>query len=1454
MSKTALRLFAITVVAILLSSLSVPAQDVFIPESSWKEYGEPFIRNYTPKEYGADVQNWGVAQDDQGIMYFANNDGLLEYDGVNWRLHSPGAYAAVRSIAVGHDGKVYAGFEADFGYFEADSIGDLKFTSLSHLVDEKHGEYYDFWFTIIVQDTVYFMSQQLIFRWENDQLSILKPPGEVTHAFKVGRDLYFRRARGGLSRLEGDAINLIPSANSFSGQNGPFMIYPTDGDKLLIGTYSRGLLLFDYTSAKPFPTRFDRFLRRKRIYTSIPLSNGLIAIGTQFGGVAIIDNKGSLYKIIDKRTGLQDNSIWAISQDNQGALWLGLNKGISRVELASPLSRYSSNSGLEGVVESVHRHEGTLYAATSEGVHYLDYEPYEAEQTPSQDAPADSYVGLRPVFKSAHSMNQYSFCFLSIDKKLLTGTTNGIFLLQPDRWEQILEGFTGGWQSVFQLSQARADRNLIYIASRQGIGMLRYNQGQWQPLGWVKDFRRKLLSLQEDRQGRLWVSTIDPGITLVEDISSTPVETYKFPAKITYYDTTFGLPNEPLKPLSLNNQIIFQSSAATWRFDENRKTFYQDTTFRSGVLRNKIFSYKGYADDRQRLWVGIQDKPGRVFPAVGLPMVNQSYQWITQPFLRIQDATAIISIYPESHSGKETAWTTSEILYRYDPQISQKYDIDYPALIRKVVIDNDSTIFQGHGAFPAPAIAYDKNSIRFEFAATSFDQESENQFRTMLEGFDKRWSGWSSQTRRDYTNLPTGDYRFLVQANNIYGHPSKEAAYHFEILAPWYLSWWMYLVYTLLIGGAIFSLVQLRVRQLEKKSRDLEEIVSSRTRQVVEQRNRLKAQSEKLQEMDRLKSRFFANISHEFRTPLTLILGLLNKYMKVEDTPPTPSDYSIMHRNASRLLQLINQLLDLVKLEAGGMQLQAEKQDIVQFLRRIVMSFSSMGERKNIKLLFNNSPVTAEAGYSTIFVYFEPDKLEKVFYNLLSNAFKFTPQDGKIEVTVAVGMDDDKNSKSEILNPKSETSNLQSQIVEVSVRNNGPGIPANKLPYIFDRFYQAEDSSSHEFEGTGIGLSLVKELVDLHSGHITAESIENDITTFTIQLPLGKQHLSDEQIKDASPLPTVPIYDAQQITGEAPVSAKPNDAKQMTGEAPLSAKPNDAKQMTGEAQLSPQPNDAKQITGEAQPSAQPNDPKQITAKPNDNEVILIAEDHHDLRDFIRSHLDSDYQILEAENGRIGWEIAEEKIPDLIISDIMMPEMNGYDFCAAIKTNEKTSHIPVILLTAKAARDEKMEGLETGADDYLIKPFDPEELKLRVRNLMKTRRQMREKFGVEMLLKPKEVSVPSSQKQFLERLTTIIEEGMGDENFGVEILGEQLGMSRSQIHRKLKAITNQSASEFIRNFRLQRAAELILQDAGNIAEIAYQVGFNSQAYFTRSFKDAFGCSPREYKRKHQNVDN
>jgi len=531
-------------------------------------------------------------------------------------------------------------------------------------------------------------------------------------------------------------------------------------------------------------------------------------------------------------------------------------------------------------------------------------------------------------------------------------------------------------------------------------------------------------------------------------------------------------------------------------------------------------------------------------------------------------------------------------------------------------------------------------------------------------------------------------------------------------------------------------------------------------------------ESQKLHEVDQIKSRFFANISHEFRTPLTIIIGSLEKLKSKMDNNSDSKEFVVMKRNASRLLQLINQLLELSRIESGNAKLNASESDLVLFLKRITASFSSLANQKNLILTFNKVPVDDVQTNDEIFVFYDKKKLETVFYNLLSNAVKFSPIGEKVDVSISKDYG----------------------FVRIIFNNSGIEIPPEKLNNIFDRFYQVDDTGTRNFEGTGIGLSLVKEYVELHKGKIEVES-KNNRTIFSIYLPLGKNHLSQNEIvqEDLEQLQSDLIQLDDLSTTLTPIVNEPVET--------------------------------------------------------DKTIILVVEDNPDLREMIKENLQENYFVLEAENGVKGLKIAEETIPDLIISDIMMPEMDGYELSFKIKTNEKTNHIPVILLTAKAATEDKLAGLETGADDYLIKPFNPDELKIRVKNLIKIRKQMREKYQTQMLVKPADIVVPSTQKIFIDKLMSIIEQNISNEDFSVEILCDEIGMSRAQLHRKIKAITNQSASEFIRNFRIQRAAELLKQDAGNIAEISYQVGFNSQAYFTKTFQEVYGQTPLEFKKQH-----
>lgn len=519
------------------------------------------------------------------------------------------------------------------------------------------------------------------------------------------------------------------------------------------------------------------------------------------------------------------------------------------------------------------------------------------------------------------------------------------------------------------------------------------------------------------------------------------------------------------------------------------------------------------------------------------------------------------------------------------------------------------------------------------------------------------------------------------------------------------------------------------------------------------------AEAEKLRELNQVKSAFFANISHEFRTPLTLINSPLEQMIAGNFKGDVQKYYRIMLRNGRRLLELVNQLLDLSKLESGKLQLQVSEGDLRQLVNAMAGSFESLAVRQQIdlKLLMPETPLSG---------FFDRDKIEKILGNLLSNAFKFTGEGGRILVSLkATG-------------PQAE----------IRVTDTGPGIPADHLPHLFERFYYTTQSEVQS--GSGLGLALTKELVDLHLGTIEVDSQEGRGTTFTVVIPIGKNAFSPSEVSAYKQTPTVSASSAIPPYREAP--------KPMTE----------------------------------------------VFSPAGKQVILLVEDNADVRTFIHEQLEGPYRILEAGNGREGLEMAMVHTPDLVITDVMMPEMDGMEFCRRIKGEEKTSHIPVVMLTAKAEQTDKIEGLELGADDYLAKPFDARELQVRVANLLSQRLKLQERFRKTLSFASAPVEAESMDAVFLGRVRYAVEANLDDEGFGVVELGQAVGMSRSQLHRKLSALTGFSPNEIIRNMRLEKARKLLEQKAGTAAEIAYNCGFSSPAYFTKCFKEYFGILPSE----------
>ncbi|OGU65082.1 MAG: hypothetical protein A2W30_05210 [Ignavibacteria bacterium RBG_16_36_9] len=527
-------------------------------------------------------------------------------------------------------------------------------------------------------------------------------------------------------------------------------------------------------------------------------------------------------------------------------------------------------------------------------------------------------------------------------------------------------------------------------------------------------------------------------------------------------------------------------------------------------------------------------------------------------------------------------------------------------------------------------------------------------------------------------------------------------------------------------------------------------------------------------EIAQLKSRFFTNISHEFRTPLTLILGPAEKLLAESQSDDILKQAGLIKRNAIRLLGLINQLLDLSKLEAGKLKLEASLSNIVSFVKGVAMSFESLAEQKDIEL-----KVVPEK--ENIEIYFDKDKMMKILSNLLSNALKFTPEDGLIEISIK------------------ETRKLPNAgFIAIKVKDSGIGIPEEDLHKLFERFYQVETSQAKKYGGTGIGLALTKELVELHHGFISVISIPGEGSEFAIELPPGKDHLSEDEIVDGDVILT-PLERGKNLPEFDIVDSSSQD------------------------------------------------PQKDIELTEDKTIILVVEDNADVRGFIKDSLGNEFEVEEAANGEQGIRKAEKIIPDLIISDIMMPKMDGNELTRILKNDEKTSHIPIILLTAKSEQESKLEGLETGADDYLTKPFDTKELQIRIKNLINIRRKLQEKYSKKDFIpleRGEEKKLSNLEEKFMSKVLEVIENHISEEEFSIEQFGKEVGMSRVQLHRKLKALSGKSASSYFRSVRLSKAKKMIEEQKGNVSEIAYAVGFSSPQYFTRCFKEEFGYPPSD----------
>lgn len=1120
------------------------------------------------------------------------------------------------------------------------------------------------------------------------------------------------------------------------------VVYEDPMKRLWVGTHNYGLDLFDqekqsfrhFTARKGKPNSINSNVIRK-----IKMDRkGKLWIST-LNGINIYDPETEQFTALnhnpDDPTSLNQNSIYDIQQDVDGSMWIGtFYGGINFYHSNStPFKGYKSTLGKNGLSSNV------VSAMIEDKDHNL-WIGTEAEGLNYYNRSTGKFTSFKhdPENPGSLSSNLVKDVSIGPDGQVWIGTyEGGLDLYQPG--SNVFKHYKPDSTDSKALNSNRVvcllhDRTgKLWIGTR-AHGVFLYNAVEnnfsaFHPPLFASELRF-IRYLFEDSKHRIWIAT-NSG---------------------TYIFDPTG--NKIQKFVSINNNFKFDdiniiqedSKGVIWlgsydsgliRYQPKRQAirFYK---MEQGLPSNVILGI--LEDDKHDLWIstdnGLSKFDGKVFKNYtiedGLPGNVFNYN----SFLKDSRGefffggyNGLISFFPseikENNKVPKVVFTRLRLFNK------------------TVAIGDESQLLKRNISLTGElTFSHAQNIFTLEFAALNYIKSEKNRYAYKLEGFDKDWNAVNTPAAT-FTNLTPGTYKLLIKGSNNDGVWSKEpVSMLIHIKPPFWKTWWAYLIYFMALACLLILIFRYFL---------------------------VRAKLSKEHEIYQMKLDFFTNVSHEIRTPLTLIVGPLEQL--IQDTLESPRlnrRLLTVKKNAGRLTRLVNELMDFRKQEAGKLALNVSPENIVHFAKEIFLSFQYLALKHHIDYQFICEEETIE-------IYVDHEQLEKVFFNLLSNAFKFTPDYGRISLRI-----------------KKE----EQGFVEIEVLDNGKGIPEDSRDKIFTNFYQVKDHLARN-SGTGIGLALSKKIAELHHGDLLLLPAPADPdaaveTCFRLRLRTGKAHFAkDEFIPQYVPVESPLLY---------PIAP---DLHELS-----------------ESELADVP-----------------EQERIT--------LLIVEDNLEIRDFIKHALRKFYDIVEAENGEQGVRLAFDLIPDIIVSDVMMPEMDGLELCRTLKTDARTSHIPIILLTARSGNIHEVSGLKTGAEAYITKPFNIEILQLNISNLLMLQSNMRRKFSQQMTLQPSNVLIESTDQDFLNRIMLIIERSFNDEDFNVNILASEVGMSTPILYKKIKALTDMTVNNFIKSVRLKRAGQLLLQQKYTVYEVAYMVGFNDSKYFSKEFTKQFGRTPSDY---------
>ncbi len=1011
----------------------------------------PFIENYTPEDYVASTQNWAIQESQDGLMYFGNNEGVLEYDGINWRLIK--LKTTVRSLAMDESGTIYVGAVNNFGKLVRDNKGVLKFESLTHLIPEGKGAYKDVWRIRMHDNAIFFCSFDKIFRLKDGQIRVYETQQKrFTFAFIVHDNLYVHEEGGGILKYNGDDFELLPDTENYGKAPRVYLMLPYGEDQMLIGTRVDGLSLYSLSEQKrqkDIPSSLQAasdFFIEKGGYSGLALPNGNYMIGTTSVGMILTSSTGEILEFFDKTKGLQDNSVYKLEITKSGLLWCALSSGISSVNLQTPFKKYTLRDGLDGTIFTLTKHENEVYIGTSRNAFKLN---------------ADNEI--EPI---AGTVTQNWFLKTKQDKVLLAHNPLGFLEIKDNQAIPIKNNrrMVGvGFEDI----QDKPD--YLLGGAHQGFFLLRFENDEWKIQHKIEGFDESIYSFLSDENGYYWVRCSPNDLYRVRfnDSLDKVVEVKKYNTKEHQLETG------TIMAYRLNNgQIVFGSDDGVYQFNEATNQFerfplmaemqgdvgpiFQDSKGRIWYEHSQNGQHtKGYFYKKGEAWINVQT-----------------------PFFKFSKAEiykGASSIILEDTEGNIVFGTTKGLVV-YDPELAVDYETIFPAFIRKVFV-NDTllTVPKERKAKRPYILSYTENSVKFEYATAFYEESYKNKYAYRLVGRSDIWSDWSSISSKEYTNLPEGAYTFEVKSKNLYEKTGQIASFSFNVNPPWYRSTWAYLVYLILLIYLVYGVALLNSARLRRQNDELERKVRKRTAQLKSEKEKTELLLQELDELNQTKDRIFAIMGHDLRKPAIAFRGIakkVNYLLRKKDYATIEKIGANIEKNAYALNILVDNLLNWALTQKDTVPHKPELLDLDEIIENNVLIFEQIAADKNIEL--------SHSATSEVYAWADRNALLTIVRNLVDNALKYTPQGGKVTLSAV-----ELNQRAKII-----------------IRDTGWGISPEKMEDLFKLQKNKSEKGTEGEKGIGLGLHLVYELVKINEGEILVESKLGEGTVFTVDLPI----------------------------------------------------------------------------------------------------------------------------------------------------------------------------------------------------------------------------------------------------------------------------------------------------------------------------------------------------------------